>query len=123
MQDFMAMVWLLAAALAFGLASPVPGPAAAQSAAVAPGTAGGGIDCTCRYGGQSYAQNACVCIVTPNGARLACCGKVLNNASWQFTTDMCPTAAKPTPVPAPSTTGAKPQANQGYAALSPVGTR
>ncbi len=111
MRNFMAMVWMLAAGLAFGPAALAPGPAVAQSAAVAPGTAGGGIDCTCRYGGQSYAQNACVCLMTPNGARLACCGKVLNNSSWKFTRDMCPTA------------GVKPPAIQGYAALSSAGTR
>ena len=80
-----------------------------------PGAALGEIDCTCRYGGQSYAQDACVCLMTPNGARLACCGKVLNNASWNFTGDMCPTAS------APAAEG-KPPAIAGYAALSRAGT-
>ena len=123
MRNSMAMVWLLAAALIFGLAALAPGSAAAQSAAAAPGTAGGEIDCTCRYGGQSYAQNACVCIVTPNGARLACCGKVLNNSSWTFTSDMCPIASAPEPAPASPAAEAKPPAFQGYAALSLAGTR
>ena len=40
--------------------------------------------CTCRYAGQSYLQGTCACIVTPNGARRACCIKVLNNTSWSF---------------------------------------
>ena len=85
----MPMVWL-AAAWVFGFSAVSPGSATAQSARVAPGTANGGFDCTCRYGGQSYAQNARVCIVTPNGARLAYCGKVLNNSSWIFKDDACP---------------------------------
>lgn len=46
--------------------------------------------CTCRYAGQSYRLGTCVCIVTPNGARRACCGKVLNNTSWSFKGDTCP---------------------------------
>lgn len=48
--------------------------------------------CTCRYAGQSYLLGTCVCIVTPNGARRACCDKVLNNTSWSFKGDTCPLA-------------------------------
>jgi hypothetical protein len=59
------------------------------------GAARGEIDCTCRYAGQSYDQNACVCILTPNGARMACCEKVLNNTSWSFKGDGCPMASAP----------------------------
>ena len=52
-------------------------------------------NCTCRYAGQSYQQGTCVCIVTPNGARRACCNKVLNNTSWNFKADTCPIAEAP----------------------------
>lgn len=94
----------------------------------APGAVLGEIDCTCRYGGQRYDQNACVCLMTSNGPRLACCGKVLNNSSWKFTGDMCPTASMPASAPAaaPAWTPAarvKSPANQGYASLSTAATR
>lgn len=52
-------------------------------------------NCTCRYAGQSYALDTCVCIVTPQGARMACCGMVVNNTSWTFTRNGCPVAAAP----------------------------
>ena len=52
-------------------------------------------DCTCRYGGQSYQQGTCVCIVTSSGARRACCNKVLNNSSWNFKGEICPLASVP----------------------------
>ena len=85
----------------------------------------GEIDCTCRYGGQRYDQNTCVCLMTSNGARLACCGKVLNNSSWKFSGDMCPIASVPSPEPATASpaSGGEPLASRGYAALSSVGTR
>ena len=60
-----------------------------------PGAVRGEPQCTCRYASQPYAQEACVCMVTPSGARMACCGQVLNNASWNFTGDACPVAAAP----------------------------
>jgi hypothetical protein len=71
------------AALALGLMS------------AATGAARGEIDCTCRYAGQSYDQNVCVCMLTPGGARMACCEKVLNNTSWSFKGDGCPMASAP----------------------------
>ena len=52
-------------------------------------------NCTCRYGGQSYSLASCVCIETANGGRMACCGKVLNNSSWNFTDAVCPIAPAP----------------------------
>ena len=51
-------------------------------------------DCTCRYSGQEIALNQCVCMVTPNGMRRACCGLVLNNTSWTFFNDGCVVASK-----------------------------
>ena len=54
--------------------------------------------CTCRYAGQSYLEGTCVCIVTSNGARRACCNKVLNNTSWNFKGETCPVASAPGPL-------------------------
>lgn len=79
--------WLVNAALVLALS------------AAAPNTARGEPNCTCRYAGQSYALNTCVCIVTPGGARMACCNLVLNNTSWTFTDDGCPVADAPERTP------------------------
>ena len=51
--------------------------------------------CTCRAAGASFALDACTCLNTPAGPRMACCGKVLNNTAWRFTDRLCPTAAAP----------------------------
>jgi len=48
--------------------------------------------CRCRYAGERYDQGRCVCMMTPAGPRRACCGKVLNNASWIFGKGTCPVA-------------------------------
>lgn len=50
-------------------------------------------DCTCRYSGQEVALNQCVCMITPDGMRRACCGLVLNNTSWTFFNDGCVVAS------------------------------
>lgn len=52
-------------------------------------------NCTCRYAGQSFALDTCVCITTSSGSKRACCGRVLNNTSWKFTNEACPIAAAP----------------------------
>ena len=46
-------------------------------------------DCTCRSQGRDYELGKSVCLQTPKGARLATCGMVLNNTSWQFTDTPC----------------------------------
>jgi hypothetical protein len=51
-----------------------------------------GPSCTCRFKGESYAIDSCVCLSTSEGPRLACCGFVLNNTSWNFTKKLCPVA-------------------------------
>ncbi|NQV98585.1 MAG: hypothetical protein HQ483_02715 [Rhodospirillales bacterium] len=49
--------------------------------------------CTCRYAGQSFQINSCVCITTSAvSPQMACCGMVVNNPSWTFTKSPCPTA-------------------------------
>ena len=47
-------------------------------------------DCTCRSQGRDYELGKSVCLPTPKGARIATCGMVLNNTSWQFTGRTCP---------------------------------
>ena len=54
-------------------------------------------NCTCRYKGQSYALESCICLSTSAGPRLACCGMVLNNTSWNFTDRHCPVVERPVP--------------------------
>ena len=55
-----------------------------------------GPSCTCRYAGQSFQVNSCVCITTSAlGPQVACCGMVVNNTSWTFTKNACPSAALP----------------------------
>lgn len=52
-----------------------------------------GPSCTCRYAGHSFQVNSCVCITTSAvGPQVACCGMVVNNTSWTFTKNACPSA-------------------------------
>ena len=46
-------------------------------------------DCTCRSQGRDYELGKIVCLQTPKGARIATCGMVLNNTSWQFSDTPC----------------------------------
>jgi hypothetical protein len=46
-------------------------------------------DCTCRFQGRNYDVGQNVCMGTPSGARIATCGMVLNNTSWQFSETPC----------------------------------
>ena len=52
-------------------------------------------DCTCRSQGRDYELGKSVCLSTPKGARIATCGMVLNNTSWQFTETPCTVSAVP----------------------------
>jgi hypothetical protein len=49
-------------------------------------------DCTCRARGVVAAHGQTVCILTPNGTRLARCDKISNVASWTFLEAPCPQA-------------------------------
>ncbi len=64
--------------------------------------ASGEPNCTCRYKGQSYALDSCVCLSTSDGPRMACCGMVLNNTSWKFTKQHCPVVERASPAPTQS---------------------
>jgi hypothetical protein len=46
-------------------------------------------ECTCRSQGRDYELGKSVCLPTPKGARIATCGMVLNNTSWQFSDTPC----------------------------------
>ena len=46
-------------------------------------------DCTCRSQGRDYKLGASVCLPSPKGPRIATCGMVLNNTSWQFSDTPC----------------------------------
>jgi hypothetical protein len=54
----------------------------------------GGPSCLCRYQGQRYELGQFACI----NSKLARCDMFLNNTSWTFLEDTCPTAQL-TPLP------------------------
>ena len=59
-------------------------------------------DCTCRWQGRDYDLGQSVCLQSPKGARIATCGMVLNNTSWQFTETPCTVSQAPDASPAPA---------------------
>lgn len=59
-------------------------------------------DCTCRSQGRDYELGKSVCLQTPKGARIAICGMVLNNTSWQFSETPCVVSDIPADTPAPA---------------------
>jgi hypothetical protein len=46
-------------------------------------------DCTCRAQSRQFEQGQTACLSTPKGPRLATCGMVLNNSSWEFSETPC----------------------------------
>jgi hypothetical protein len=50
-------------------------------------------DCTCRAQGREFQLGERACLTTPKGARLATCGMVLNNSSWEFSETPCTVSA------------------------------
>ena len=58
-------------------------------------------DCTCRSQGRDYELGQSVCLQSPKGARIATCGMVLNNTSWQFTETPCTVSLVPQDLPEP----------------------
>jgi hypothetical protein len=46
-------------------------------------------DCTCRAQGRDFEQGQTACLMSPKGPRLATCGMVLNNSSWEFSDAPC----------------------------------
>lgn len=52
-------------------------------------------DCTCRYSGADFDVGSCTCIVISGQLKRACCGRVLNNTSWDFNAGQCPVSDAP----------------------------
>ena len=46
-------------------------------------------NCICRARGKEFELGQTACLVSPKGPRIATCGMVLNNTSWQFTDTPC----------------------------------
>src|SRR5256885_15088276 len=57
-------------------------------------------DCTCRSQGRDYELGKSVCLQSPKGPRIATCGMVLNNTSWQFSDTPCVISQAPADDPA-----------------------
>ena len=51
-----------------------------------------GATCKCRAPGVVASEGQTLCIRTPEGVRLARCGKISNVASWTFLQGECPQA-------------------------------
>jgi hypothetical protein len=77
-------------------------------AGIAGGVSIAAADCTCRSQGRDFELGQSTCLQTPKGARIATCGMVLNNTSWQFTNTPCVVSAAP---------DAQPQAEPARAAV------
>lgn len=52
-------------------------------------------DCTCRYSGADFNVGSCTCMVISGELKRACCGRVLNNTSWNFNAGQCPVSDAP----------------------------
>lgn len=48
------------------------------------------VSCTCRFKGHDYSLGESICLNGSDGSRMATCGMVLNNTSWQFSNAPCP---------------------------------
>lgn len=58
-------------------------------AALAAATDIAAADCTCRALGRFFDLGQKTCLATPKGPRIATCGMVLNNVSWEFSREPC----------------------------------
>jgi hypothetical protein len=52
-------------------------------------------NCICRARGKEFELGQSTCLPSPKGPRIATCGMVLNNTSWQFTDTPCVISAGP----------------------------
>ncbi len=75
--------------IAFGLASAVLLQATAFASAEE--------NCTCRGPDREYEVGQTACLRTPKGFRIAKCGMVLNNTSWQISDTPCVSSGLFTP--------------------------
>ena len=56
-------------------------------------------DCTCRSQGRDHKLGTSACLPSAMGPRIATCGMVLNNTSWQFSDTPCVISATPADAP------------------------
>ena len=52
-------------------------------------------ECTCRLNGRDIPLGQSACVPGPHGGRIATCGMVLNNTSWQFSETPCVVSLAP----------------------------
>ena len=52
-------------------------------------------NCICRARGKEFELGQSTCLPSPKGPRIATCGMVLNNTSWQFSDTPCVISAAP----------------------------
>jgi hypothetical protein len=52
-------------------------------------------NCICRARGREFELGQSTCLPSPKGPRIATCGMVLNNTSWQFTDTPCVVSQAP----------------------------
>lgn len=67
----------------------------------------GAAECTCRARGQDHAIGTTLCLSTGGGQRLATCGMLLNNTTWEFSSTPCEVSAS-----APGAVDTMPRASQ-----------
>src|SRR5690242_2707310 len=56
-------------------------------------------NCICRARGKEFDLGQSTCLASPQGPRIATCGMVLNNTSWQFTDTPCVISQAPEAAP------------------------
>ena len=56
-------------------------------------------NCICRARGKEFELGQSTCLPSPKGPRIATCGMVLNNTSWQFTDTPCVISQAPEATP------------------------
>jgi hypothetical protein len=56
-------------------------------------------NCICRARGKEFELGQSTCLASPKGPRVATCGMVLNNTSWQFTDTPCVISQVPEAAP------------------------
>ena len=56
-------------------------------------------NCICRARGKEFELGQSTCLPSPKGPRIATCGMVLNNTSWQFTDTPCVLSRAPDVLP------------------------
>jgi hypothetical protein len=61
----------------------------ACAVAASTATSAAAADCTCRAMNRDFELGRSICLHTPQGARLATCGMVLNNTSWKISSTPC----------------------------------